>query len=141
MKKMLVFISAILFIGAIVATASAVPIQVTYTADNIVNAWFQDGAAPVALTLGANASIWQNADTETLDLDVGHQYQIIWQAENEETLNNPNNWPGGFLAQIIGPELEVSWESTPVEKILTSANWYVAHTGDLSAIPVNEFIE
>ena len=40
-----------------------VPVTITYTADNIVGAWWQNGGAPVSQALGSNASNWRIADT------------------------------------------------------------------------------
>ncbi|MBW1998671.1 MAG: PEP-CTERM sorting domain-containing protein [Deltaproteobacteria bacterium] len=97
MKKAFLFIlMAAFFLGT--GAAHALPVTVTYTADNIVNAWYQDGAAPVTLGLGLNASNWKIADSATLDLDYNTHYQLIWQVSNsgDPSLGNP----AGFLAQI-----------------------------------------
>lgn len=96
---------------------------VTYTADNMVNAWWLIGPSqtPEPLTLGANSTNWQKADTYQLSLQPGQSYRIVWEVQNlwdyPSPLPGPDN-PAGFLAQIsFGGQ-------TP---ILTSDSWKVAN--------------
>jgi hypothetical protein len=127
-KKFSVFLCAVFLMLGIVTSASAVPVTITYTADNIVGAWYKDGAAPVAFTLGPNAGNWQATDTATLNLDPGHTYQIIWQLQN---LGGPGEGnPGGFLGQIVS--------SDPLIGInLSSEYWEVALKRDFTQVVTN----
>lgn len=129
MKKVLVFLCAVTLVFGMVTAASAVPVQFTYTADNVINAWYQDGSSPSTLTLGSNASNWQIVDTASLDLDMGHEYQIIWQCENSDTQTlGPNN-PGGFLAEISSSTELIA------DSLLSSSAWQVALVEDSLAEP------
>lgn len=126
-NKSVIFLCAIALVFGMVTAASAVPVQFTYTGDNVVAAWYQDGSGPVSLGLGPYAGNWQVADTAILDLGVGTEYQIIWQVEN---LGDPGlGNPGGFLAEISS--------STPliVDSLLSSSEWEVAFLADTLAEP------
>jgi hypothetical protein len=101
-KRLSVFLCAVFLVLWTVGSALAVPVTVTYTADDIIGAWYQDGAAPVSLGLGANAGNWQAVDTATLDLAPGSTYQIIWQVINSGDPSATN--PGGFLGQIVSTD-------------------------------------
>jgi hypothetical protein len=88
-----------------VSHASGVSATVTYTADNMVNAWWLIGPSgnPALQPLGTNSSTWQLADSHTLSgLEAGKQYQIVWEVENLWSEQYPpgRNNPAGFLAQI-----------------------------------------
>ena len=119
-------ISILFAIG--VTMASAIPVTITYTADNIVGGWWvQNGGDPVSQALGSNAATWWLADTVTVDLPLNdHVYQVIWQVTNTGTPSATN--PGGFVAEIAqNPQLtEADW--------LSSSSWEVAVVyGSLSA--------
>ena len=45
------------------SSASAVHANVTYTGDNVIGAWWQDGGSPVPQPLGPNSHNWQIAYT------------------------------------------------------------------------------
>jgi len=104
---------------SLVGTAGALDFDITYTADNVVGAWFQNGADPVSLALGGNADNWRIADSATLDLDPGTSYQIVWEVENILTAGSGN--PGAFMAQISPADL-LADDSLA----LSSAIWQVA---------------
>lgn len=128
MKRFSVFLCAMFLVLGVVSSASAVPVTVTYTADNIVGAWYQDGADPISLTLGSNASTWQLVDSTILHLDAGHTYQIIWQLQN---LGGPGPGnPGGFLGQIVSGDPLIG-------TIVSSESWDVALIRDSSAVVTN----
>ena len=118
MKKVITLIIAVLTIFNFVGHVSAHPVEVevTYTADNITGSWFQNGGSPTSLPLGPNANEWWNADTQTLNLDINHNYQLIWQTKNS---SSSSSGPGGFLAEITSP--------VPIEgsSLLSSANWEI----------------
>ena len=128
MKRFSVFLCAIFLVLGVVSSASAVPVTVTYTADNIVGAWYQDGADPISLTLGSNASNWQLVDSTILHLDAGHTYQIIWQLQN---LGGPGPGnPGGFLGQIVSGDPLIG-------TIVSSEYWEVALKRDFTQVVTN----
>ena len=118
--------TALLF-GA--GAALAVPVQFTVTGDNLVNAWWKDGAGPVSLSLTPDPDNslknWRVADTALVDLLPGHHYQIIWEVVNDDNDSGfrppgPTN-PGGFLAQIVSPDITFTQGS-----FLSSTSWQVA---------------
>jgi hypothetical protein len=107
---------------------------VTYTADNMVMAWWLIGPSQTAqpLTLGTNSSDWQKADSYQLSLQPGQSYQLVWEVKNlwayPSPLPGPDN-PAGFLAQIsFGGQAP----------ILTSDSWKVANYTHLIAL--NEIV-
>jgi hypothetical protein len=106
MKKLLLIVASIILVFGFSTVASAVPITVTYTADNIIGAWYQDGSSPVSQTTGSNAGTWQAADSAVLDLSPGTDYQIVFYVQ-QLPLNAggplyADNNPAGFLGQIEG---------------------------------------
>lgn len=123
MKRQSILVLAVVL--STLTTASATLIEFTYMADNIVTAWYQNGSAPVALSLGSGDTNWGQADTFTLDLDVGTKYQIIWQTEDVTWEGNP----GGFLCEIKS--------STPliVDSLLSSAKWEDAFVEGSPGVP------
>jgi hypothetical protein len=130
-KKFSIFLCGVFLVLGIVTSASAVLIDVTYTADNIIGAWYQDGDAPVELGLGPNAGDWTKVDKATLDVAPGHTYQIIWQVINSGIASATN--PGGFLGQIVSADPLIG-------TILSASNetWYQAlWKGDTE--PVSDF--
>jgi len=114
--KIITIIAALLVIIATMP-AKAVNVQFYYTADNIVSAWYQIDGGTTTLSAGPNAGNWQIADSYTLDLEVCHTYQFIWQVKNLGTPAAGN--PGGFLAEIKSP--------VPIQgsSLLSSASWEV----------------
>ncbi len=100
--------------------ALADPVTITYTGDNIVGAWFQDGAAPVPYTPGTNAANWRVADSTVVNLPGPHTYQIIFRVQNLGTASSTN--PAAFLAEISG--------SGVIGELLTSVDWDWALASD-----------
>lgn len=94
-------------------SASAIPVTVSYTADNVVSAWYLNG---IAQNLGSNNGNWTQADSANLHLSPGHEYQIVWRVENSE-FPAVQGQPAAFLGQIdLGDSL-----------ILSSSAWEVSH--------------
>ncbi|MBC8440212.1 MAG: PEP-CTERM sorting domain-containing protein [Deltaproteobacteria bacterium] len=115
MKKKFILLYALFFLLVFNCMAWAIPVSITYTADNIVGGWYQNGGSPDSLSKNSNYDTWQIADTEVLDLLPGHEYQLVWQVQNVGDQSDGN--PAGFLAQIdLGPEL-----------ILTSSSWKISN--------------
>lgn len=133
MKKVIIGAISLFLLIATAQAASAISVDVTYTADNIVQAWFQNGGAPVAQTLGSNAADWTQSDTATLTLSPGQDYQLIWLTENSDTNPSLRNNPGGFLGQI-GPSESLLFDSLP-GSLLSSVSWEVYF--DASQDPYN----
>jgi hypothetical protein len=103
------------------AIVQTTPATVTYTADNMVNAWWLIGPsqAPQLLPMGPNSANWQQADSHQLSLIPNQNYQIIWEVKNLWSQQFPpgSNNPAGFLAQI-------AFGGQPA--ILSSGSWEVA---------------
>ena len=112
-------ISILFAIG--VTTASAIPVTITYTADNyILGVWIQsEGGDPVSQALGPNFGDLFLADTLTVDLPSEDTlYQVIFQVQNAGMPVFGN--PGGFLAEIApNPQLTEA-------DYLSSLYWEVA---------------
>jgi len=88
-----------LLLGVLQAQA-AISVTVTYTADNLISAAYQNGGSPVPIALGTNAGDWTVADAKTLNLAYGTEYQLVFLAQNLGTASSSN--PAGFLAEISG---------------------------------------
>jgi hypothetical protein len=119
--------------GMVGTALGSIQIQVTYTADNVIEAVVKDGGAPTWYSPGANASNWKSADTLTLALDYGHTYDLIFRVCNDTTVYRADGWrfsstyppgnsnPAAFLAEIKG---------TVTGPTLTSTAWeYAIDTG------------
>ncbi len=107
---------ASIWVGVVVvalAVVNAQAITVTYTADNVVGSWYQNGGSPISLATGGNFDNWQIADMATVALGPG-TYNLIWQVSNLPGSGSGN--PAGFLAEIVGAGDPVSssswWVST-----------------------------
>jgi len=124
MKKLLVIASTLILILAFVSTGWAVPVTLTYTADNIISdAWYSDDKGSLtSLTLGQYKDNWRIADTLTFDLPLGQDYDIIWQCENVGEYVGGN--PAAFLAQVILPT------GFTADSLLSSSSWEVAYVND-----------
>ena len=124
-KAFTVFVTLILGILLVsISTASATEFTATFTGDNVVGAWFQDGGSPTALSLlpdpDNSLGNWQVADTYTIDLLPGLYYDIIWCVANNPGPGAGN--PGGFLAEIVSsPDITFTQGS-----FLSSTSWEVA---------------
>ena len=104
---------AIIAISLLAAPVCATVIEVTYTADNILDIMYQNGSAPQAITsVGSNAGNWQQSDTISLTLLPEHDYQLVFKVRNVGGAGTNN--PGAFLAQITGPA---------TGDLLTSPSW------------------
>ena len=126
MKKLSLLFS-ILLVFAISTSASATLVDFTFTADNVVGAWFKNGSAPDSLSLSAsNLNNWRLATEGTANLDPGHTYEIVWQVINDDNpaFREPSDInPGGFLAEIA-PNPLISPSSG--YSLLSGASWDVA---------------
>ena len=124
MKRILIASIIAAGIGMMTAPESqAIPVTVTYTADNVVNAWYQDGGSLDALGLGTNAGNWRDADSAILDLDPG-SYTLYWKVSNAGTPSGSN--PVAFLASITA--------GFAIDYPLSSSNWEIS-TGDPGVSP------
>lgn len=87
----------------LLSDASAAYMNVTFTGDNIIGAWYQNGGDPVPQPEPDpnNYENWRKADTAVLDVDWGH-YQLIFMVQNLEDPPGSGN-PAGFLAEVTGP--------------------------------------
>ena len=96
-KKLLVVLATGLFLVGISGMTSATPVNIAYTGDNIINAWYiVDGSTTTTLSLGANTGDWENADTYTATLDGGTSYEVICEVDDYV-----DGWDvAGFLAEI-----------------------------------------
>jgi len=118
---------AILFLLCGASLASS--INVAYTGDNIVNAWYIiDGSTTSSLSPGPNAGTWQQADIYETTLTGGSTYDIIWQVEDFS-----DGWEvAGFLAEItssdpmIGTVSSSSTWMVSTDSDYTSATWAFA---------------
>lgn len=121
MKRLLLSILlAALIAGGVAGPARAVYVTVTYTGDNVIGAWWQNGGSPQLQSLGPNAGNWQIADTRTLDLHWGVN-QIIFRVQNNQLPGGPSN-PAAFLAQVTAPPAVTG-------DLLTSISWDFAYAG------------
>jgi hypothetical protein len=116
LKKTILFLCAV-FLLISAAPASSYYIDVTYTADNIVNAWYYENGGTTINFPGPNGSDWWNPDTETISgLTLGTTYELGWLVSNE-------TGPAGFLAMISSPEPLIS------DSLVSSSFWEVSLDG------------
>lgn len=122
MKRIIQKSLGLMALITLAGTAHAVPVTVTYTADNVVNfavvCATPTGPGPCqgggpTLALGDEYNDWTSADTASIDLAPG-QYWFTFVVENVGGVSNGN--PGAFLAEIGG----AVWGNT-----LTSSAWQV----------------
>ena len=141
MKKLLVLLCGVLLVLGSSASVLAVPVTFTYTADNVVGAWFKNGGDPEEI-LGTMAGhdVWATATSNTLDLSPGHPWEIIWLTVNSD---HDSRWrepstsnPGGFLGQVVAPDGLIPSGGSATTKILTGAlYWEVARINDFFVLP------
>jgi len=93
--------------------AVEVRVDVTYTADNVVGAFYQNGGDWTYFSPGPNRSNWQNADTAEVALE-GGIYSLVFRVNNAGG-PGPSN-PAGFLAELSGD----------AGSILSSSAWQYA---------------
>jgi len=130
---------AALFTIAVSVTVSATDITFTFTADNVVGAWFQDGAAPDPVTpalTGPNLKNWRIADTAPFTIPTGYHpsgWDVIFQTVNDDNdagyrIPSASN-PGGFMAQMSG--------ALGSSNALSDSTWDVSviHMADVYAAP------
>ncbi len=119
----------LLLVFCLTSVASATPLTINYTADNIVNSWYeQTGMGRTYFDLGTNNGDWQNPDSYTLDITYGDTYTIIWELQNSGDWNQEN--PAGFLAELVFNDYS----------ILTSADeWLVRMGGDPTWVAATEY--
>jgi hypothetical protein len=106
-------------------TQAAINVNVTYTGDNIIGAFYQDGSSPISIIPPVinNWNNWQVADTATLSLPLYDTFQLIFEVQNDNiNYPNGNGNPAAFLAQISGVGVH--------GQLLTSVQWeYAIDTG------------
>jgi len=118
MRKLFVVWCLTIAIICFPSHVKAASIDFTFTADNWVLFWYQNGNPPILLSgLDSNASNWRVATKVTLDLEIGKTYEIIWQTEN---VSSPGQSPGAFLAEIS------SAVSLNTPSLYSSSSWQVA---------------
>ena len=154
-KASLAAILITLFVIGMVASAPAVLIEVTATADNLVGAWYQNGATPVGIALPVSTTLnaWGTADTFSVDLVPCEIKQLIFHVINDDNdagyrLPSSSN-PGGFLAEMNGQYLDQSgsYMGTDLSSLLSDSTWEVARydgpatsgSGNPYPIPVTDF--
>lgn len=123
MKKAVLLLCSVFLLFGLAGVASAVTLDFTFTADNIVGAWYKNGGSPqvVDLSSASNLGNWRIADTLSLDFADG-PHEVIWKVFNDGAPSDGN--PGGFLGQIEFPDGSL---------IKSSGSWDVAVVRDNSA--------
>ncbi len=112
------FLLPMLMIG-FSTTSYAVPINMSFTADNVVEFYLlgdvsSGGTALQAYGDSANDLNWKTANSATIDLAPG-KYDLIFQVSNIGSAGSGN--PAGFLAEING---------TSSGDVLTDSSWLAA---------------
>jgi hypothetical protein len=89
-------------VGLMAGSAMAVSVDVTYTADNIVDTWYIEGSTAYDnLSAGPNRGDWRFADTTTFELAANVPVAFIWEVTNDISSMNPSaSNPAAFLGQI-----------------------------------------
>jgi hypothetical protein len=118
MKRTICGLVALLVL--VIQAEASITVNVTYTGDNVIGAFYQDGSSPVFIAPGPNAADWQVADTATLNLDSEHVYQLIFRVQNDTSYALGSGNPAAFMAQISG---------NVNGAVLTSAKWEYAIDG------------
>lgn len=119
-KQKLMWALTLLCLLSCYALASAAPLTINYTADNVVQTWFVVNNTVTQYTPGPNFDEWWLVDSLTLDLNPHQTHQIIWQTENTSP-NLPSQCnPGGFLAEI---DFEPGFFT---DRLVSSKLWEVA---------------
>ncbi len=96
-------VPCIFCLALLCTTASAQYLNVAFTADNIVSAWYQNGSDPIELTDQAlpNLDDWRVATETQVNLGGWGHYRLIFEVQNEGVGTSGN--PAGFLAEVSGP--------------------------------------
>ena len=107
MKRLSVSVLVVLVLGLAFSRADAsVTVTANFTADNVVAAFYQDGATPVSQLISGDVTNWGVAKTSTIVLPSGpHTYQLVFQVWNEVPPAYPQypigyNNPAAFLADL-----------------------------------------
>lgn len=119
MKRFVLILSLPILVLGISNSANALgySIDVTYTADNLIGAWYIDDGQTESLKTGSNSGKWYDADTATIDgLTFGTTYWLGW------TLQNVGGG-AGFIAKIDSSELLTT------ASLVSSAAWEVSKNG------------
>ncbi len=90
-------------LGCTGSAQASIELTITYTGDNVVSAFYKNGAAPerVDITGNPNNGNWRLADTVTVSgLKPGTTYQFFFQVHNEGPAACWNH--AAFLAEISG---------------------------------------
>ena len=105
MKRWTLVLAGLVVLVGVAHVNASVTLQVTYSGDNVIGAFYRDGGSPVAIPLGPNANTWEVADTAVLSgLDYNEQYELILRVRNEpwSSIWSAVN-PAALLAEIDGP--------------------------------------
>ena len=102
MKKKLLksALVAVVGVGLMAGSASAVLVTTNFTGDNIIDTFYlQEGVISQNLGAGGETrSDWKVADTYSIDLKAGVNYSFIWKVTNAGSMGGNN--PAGFLGDI-----------------------------------------
>jgi hypothetical protein len=116
MNKLLRLLILLIMTLGISQSASALgySVDVTFTADNLINSWYLDGDRTQTMKLGANSGNWWNTDTATINgLKFDTTYWLGWTLQN-------GGGDAGFIAMI---------ESSVIlnaDSLVTSSAWEVS---------------
>lgn len=129
MKRLSIFSTVAVALLLLSSYANATPVTFTYTADNVVNSWYEiNGMGATQFPLGANNGDWQNVDSLTMDLVYGQTYTIVWELTNSGPFTDGN--PAGFLAEI---------DFVDMPAIVTSSEWLVRMGGSPAWVGATEY--
>jgi len=117
MRKLILGFAVVFAVLSAAGPGQAAVVKVTYTADDVVGAFYQNGGDWTYFSPGPNASNWRTADTAQLDLDPG-VYSLVFRVSNSGSAG-PNN-PAGFLAELCGDV------ASDTGSILSSDAWQYA---------------
>jgi len=104
----------------------AISFDVTFTGDNVIEAWAAniDGSWTAPLGLDASANNWQQTQTVSVNNAPWGEVSIYWSIVNEGETGGSGN-PAGFLAEIrdLDPIHPIS---STQGSLLSSAYWEVS---------------
>ena len=96
------FAGLVVLLGGAGLAQATVDLQVTFTGDNVVAAFWRDGGTPSQIFGYANRKMteWWVPETRTVSgLDYGHTYEIFFRVWNDGPYGSDGN-PAAFLAEI-----------------------------------------
>jgi hypothetical protein len=125
MKKLSIFAVFLLGFFFLAGGASAIPLDLTYTGDNVVaqyQVWDSTSSAWHDMALGPNANNWRLADTDTIDVSLGEDIGFWFTVTNDGKWSSGN--PAGFLASIsitgtLLSQTGTSWSAYATDDDLT----------------------